>query len=163
MKIKYLKVGEFKDKIDNLNLGYAMCIRQLQSELSLNHVPFYIRIHCYGLQLLFPWCAGDVACTEFTYGSYAGCVESYRFPWDDEIQDVTVDNPYGMAKRIIDLYNSMSVEEREAFANSTSDLEIDNVLTEHMVKYFRSETGLFTVYTLDGERREYYPDNNYDV
>jgi hypothetical protein len=68
-----------------------------------------------------------------------------------------------MAKQIINLYNSMSVEDREAFANSTVDREIDNILTEHMVKYFGSRTGLFAVYTLTGERREYYHDNKYDV
>lgn len=163
MKVKYLTTREFKDAIEKLNLGYAMCIRQLQFELSVNHIPFYIRMHGYGLQLLFPWCAGDVACTEFTYNSTWGYVESYRFPWDDEIHDVTVENPYEMAKRIIDLYNTMSVEEREAFANSTVDREIDNILTEHMVKYFGSKTGLFSVYTLTGERREYYTDNNYDI
>lgn len=163
MKIKYLTDREFMDAIDKLNLGYAMCIRQLENELLINHVPFYIRMHGYGLQLLFPWCSGDVACTEFTYYSTQGYVESYRFPWDDEIHDVAVERPYDMAKRIIDLYNNTSIEEREAFVNSTVDREIDNILTEHMVKYFGSETGLFSVYTLTGERREYCPCKKYDI
>lgn len=163
MKIKYLTDREFKDVIEQLNLGYAMCIRQLQSELSLNHVPFYIRAHSYGLQLLFPWCAGDVACTEFTYESNRGYVESYRFPWDDEINDVTVENPYEMAKRIIELYKNTPVKEIEAFDKDTANREIDNIFTERQVKYFKSKTGLFTVYTLTGERREYYSDNEYIV
>ena len=163
MKIKYLTNEEFWNAIEKLNLGYAMCIRQLQSELSLNGVPFYIRMHGYGLQLLFPWCAGDVACTEFTYSSHLGCVESYRFPWDDEIRDVTVENPYEMAKRIIDLYNSMSVEDREEFANLTVDREVDNVLTDHMVRYFKSRIGLFSVHATTWERRMYCPDKKYDI
>lgn len=161
MKIKYLTNEEFQYAIEKLNLGYAMCIRQLQSELSLNHVPFYIRIHGYGLQLLFPWCAGDVACTEFTYSSQLGCVESYRFPWDDEIRDVTVDNPYEMAKRIIELYNNTPVEEREAFMKSTVDREVDDILTDHMINYFRSCIGLFKC-TITGSRYPYDPDENYD-
>lgn len=163
MKIKYLTDREFQDAIDKINLGYAMCIHQLENKLSVNHVPFYIRINSYGLQLLFPWCSGDVACTEFTYESTNGYVESYRFPWDDEINDVTVENPYEMAKRIIELYNNTPVEEREAFVKAMADREIDNVLTEHMVKYFGSKTGLFAVYTLTGERREYYHDHKYDI
>lgn len=40
-----------------------------------------------GFGITFPWCRGDVACNDWTYGHARGLVETYRFPWDED--DVT--------------------------------------------------------------------------
>lgn len=70
-------------------------------------IPYEI-IPCWeGWQIKFPWCVGDVACHNYTYGRENGCVESYKFPWDKG--DVSVLTPEDAANRIVDYYKDLGL------------------------------------------------------
>lgn len=85
---------------------YEQIINELALELAAVGVPYEIN-ECYeGWQLRFPWCMGDVAIHDGTYGHSMGKVESYQFPWDNG--DVTVLSVDAAAALIISYYEFMS-------------------------------------------------------
>lgn len=85
---------------------YEQIINELALELASVNVPYEIN-ECYeGWQLRFPWCYGDVAIHDGTYGHTEGKVESYQFPWDNG--DVTVLSVDAAAALIISYYEFMN-------------------------------------------------------
>lgn len=74
------------------------------AQICLDHeVPYTTNKLWEGWQIRFPWCVGDVACHDATYGHDDGLVESYAFPWDDE--DVSVLTPEEAGALIVKYYN----------------------------------------------------------
>lgn len=63
----------------------AECAKlELQTVLDLIKIPYKTPIpHCGGWVIKFPWCDGDFACHECSYGGPDGLWESYKFPWDE--------------------------------------------------------------------------------
>jgi hypothetical protein len=58
-----------------------------------------------GYQLRFPWCEGDVALHDGTYGHQQLHVESYCFPWDED--DVSELTPVEAAAKIMTYYKTV--------------------------------------------------------
>ena len=83
--------------------NYYERISFIKSILDSLHIPCSMNELWEGYQLRFPWCEGDVAAHDGTYGAKTGKVESYCFPWDND--DVTVLTPEEAAIKIIALYN----------------------------------------------------------
>jgi hypothetical protein len=59
-----------------------------------------------GFQLRFPWCEGDIAMHDGTYGARLGDVESYCFPWDEG--DVTRLDPVDAVMKINEYYRTVT-------------------------------------------------------
>lgn len=87
-----------------INPEYAKPILELANLCTKNDIPFTLNIIWDGLQIRFPWHSGDMACHTGTYGHTDGCVESYRFPWDED--DVSVLEPEEAVELLFDLYNA---------------------------------------------------------
>lgn len=86
--------------------NYETIINELALELAAVGVPYEIN-ECYeGWQIRFPWCNGDVAIHDGTYGHSMSKVESYQFPWDNG--DVTVLSVDAAAALIISYYEFMN-------------------------------------------------------
>jgi len=81
---------------------YEKAINEVIAILINHNVPFTVNQIYEGLQLRFPWCDGDVACHEGTYGAENGKVETYEFPWDEG--DVSMLTPADCAMRIARLW-----------------------------------------------------------
>lgn len=90
--LKAIKTDEYMSRINT--------IAQICAELE---VPYTTNKLWEGWQIRFPWCVGDVACHNGTYGHNDGMVESYQFPWDDE--DVSVLTPEEAGALIVKYYN----------------------------------------------------------
>lgn len=86
----------------NINSAYIENILTLANLCTAKKVPFTLNLCHDGLQIRFPWCVGDVVCHSASFGSYDGCVETFRFPWDED--DVTILLPEEAAIRIADYY-----------------------------------------------------------
>ena len=84
------------------NLKYFIPILKVAKALYHTNIPFDFRNAMDGAQLRFDWCAGDIVCHNFSYGSNAGRVESYMFPWDNG--DVSMLTPEEATEKIIELY-----------------------------------------------------------
>jgi hypothetical protein len=85
----------------NTNL-YFFTINFIKIILDSLQIPCEMREIYKGYQLRFPWCEGDIAMHDGTYGAKAGDVESYQFPWDDG--DVTQLSPEEATRKIIAYY-----------------------------------------------------------
>lgn len=75
-------------------MTYAEIIIRIAAALDAADTPIpYTICPCWeGWQLRFPWCEGDVAVHDGTYGARANKVETYRFPWDrDDVSCLTID------------------------------------------------------------------------
>lgn len=92
-------------------MTYEERIDAIASYCDLYNVPYTTNPIWNGKQIRFPWCTGDVACHEFTYGTDIDKVESYCFPWDNE--DVTVLSVEEAAGLIIGYYYGLEEEEEE--------------------------------------------------
>lgn len=92
-------------------MTYEERIDAIASYCDLYNVPYTTNSIWNGKQIRFPWCAGDVACHEFTYGTDMDKVESYCFPWDNE--DVTVLSIEEAAGLIVGYYYGLEEEEEE--------------------------------------------------
>jgi len=90
----------YKDRID-----------YIANECAKHNVPHSTNEIWEGWQIRFPWCDGDVAAHDGTYGAKQGMVESYEFPWDDG--DVTVLTPEEAALRICTLYDEYRQKEED--------------------------------------------------
>ena len=90
-------------------MTYKQRIDFISSILSLLGIPYTVLPIWEGWQLRFPWCIGDVACHDGTYGSASGMVESYEFPWDEG--DVSVLTPQEATIKIIAYYNEKTEKE----------------------------------------------------
>ncbi len=72
--------------------SYFERIGAIASALDSVNIPYTVRPIYEGWQIRFPWCNGDVAAHDGTYGARAGMVESYCFPWDDgDVSVLTVE------------------------------------------------------------------------
>lgn len=85
---------------------YEKAINTVISALVYNQIPFTVHAIYEGLQLRFPWCEGDIACHEGTYGSALGHVESYEFPWDEG--DVTELTPQEAALYLVNYWDEVT-------------------------------------------------------
>lgn len=83
-------------------MNYADRIYIIARECEKQGVPLTVNPLHDGWQIRFPWCDGDVACHKYTYGTNAGKVESYQFPWDED--DVSVLTPEEAIERITDYW-----------------------------------------------------------
>jgi hypothetical protein len=83
---------------------YFFTINFIKTILDSLQIPCEMRKLYEGYQLRFPWCEGDIAMHDGTYGAKAGDVESYCFPWDNE--DVTRLKPEEAARKIIAYYEA---------------------------------------------------------
>ena len=92
-------------------MTYEERIDAIASYCDLYNIPYTTNSLLEGKQIRFPWCAGDVACHEFTYGTDIDKVESYCFPWDNE--DVTVLSVEEAAGLIVGYYFGLEEEEEE--------------------------------------------------
>ena len=86
-----------------IKMKFVEPIIELANLCTANKVPFTLNICHDGMQMRFPWCVGDVVCHSASYGSYDECVETFRFPWDDD--DVTSLIPEEAAIRIADYHH----------------------------------------------------------
>ena len=84
---------------------YFFTINFIYTVLRSLQIPCEMREIYEGYQLLFPWCEGDIAMHDGTYGAKAGDVESYCFPWDDG--DVTQLRPEEAARKIVAYYEEV--------------------------------------------------------
>ena len=82
---------------------YVARINRIAKICAEHEVPYTINKLWEGWQIRFPWCKGDIACHDGTYGHNDGMVESYQFPWDDG--DVSVLTPEEAAALIVEYYN----------------------------------------------------------
>ena len=89
-----------------MNFNYAEPIIRIASALSAADVPYKVRECNEGWQIYFPWCNGDIAIHNGTYGHSMGKVESYCFPWDND--DVTVLSVDAAGALIISYYEFMN-------------------------------------------------------
>jgi hypothetical protein len=64
-------------------LSYEERIMAIAAACDENGIPYTVNDLYEGWQIRFPWCEGDVACHDGTYGAKNNKVESYCFPWDD--------------------------------------------------------------------------------
>jgi hypothetical protein len=64
-------------------MNYAERIVTIAASLDRAGIPYSIHSIYEGWQLRFPWCAGDIAVHDGTYGAKTDKVESYQFPWDE--------------------------------------------------------------------------------
>ena len=87
----------------NTNL-YFFTINFIKIILDSLQIPCEMREIYKGYQLRFPWCSGDIAMHDGTYGAKAGDVESYEFPWDDG--DVSRLTPEEATRKIIAYYEA---------------------------------------------------------
>jgi len=87
----------------NTNL-YFFTINFIKIILDSLQIPCEMREIYEGYQLRFPWCEGDIAMHDGTYGAKAGDVESYQFPWDDG--DVSRLTPVAAMRKIIAYYET---------------------------------------------------------
>jgi hypothetical protein len=85
---------------------YNEIISTMSDRLDQYHIPHTVN-DCFsqGAQIRFPWCDGDIAINDGTYGHELGDVESYKFPWDDG--DVSQLEPEDAVERIVQLYIEM--------------------------------------------------------
>ena len=81
---------------------YYSVIYFIKAILDTLQIPCEMRKIYEGFQLRFPWCPGDIAMHDGTYGAKAGDVESYCFPWDSG--DVTRLTPEEATRKIIAYY-----------------------------------------------------------
>lgn len=91
------------------NQEYYRRITFIAEALDELDIPNNLRLCYNGAQLRFPWCEGDVACHEGTYGSDSGFVESYQFPWDDG--DVTMLSPQEFIEKVYRFYQEKTSQE----------------------------------------------------
>lgn len=82
---------------------YVARINHIAKICADHNVPYAINKLWEGWQIRFPWCEGDVACHDSTYGRNVGMVESYQFPWDHG--DVSVLTPEEAGALIVEYYN----------------------------------------------------------
>ena len=82
---------------------YVARINRIAKICADHEVPYTTNKLWEGWQIRFPWCVGDVACHNGTYGHNDGLVESYAFPWDNE--DVSVMTPEEAGALIVNYYN----------------------------------------------------------
>lgn len=92
-------------------MTYEERIDVIANYCDLYNIPYTTNSLWEGKQIRFPWCAGDVACHEFTYETNDDKVESYCFPWDND--DVTVLSPEEAAGLIVGYYYGLEEEEEE--------------------------------------------------
>lgn len=85
--------------------GYYSVIVYIKHILDRAGVPCAINPIYEGYQLRFPWCKGDVAMHDGTYGAKAGHVETYEFPWDED--DVSELEPIEAAALILAYYKKV--------------------------------------------------------
>ena len=83
---------------------YYSTIYFIKAILDSQQIPCEMREIYEGYQLRFPWCVGDIAMHNGTYGAKSGDVESYEFPWDDG--GVTQLTPEEAAIKIITYYET---------------------------------------------------------
>ena len=100
-------------------MTYEERIDAIASYCDLYNVPYTTNSIWNGKQIRFPWCAGDVACHEFTYGTDMDKVESYCFPWDNE--DVTVLSVEEAAGLIVGYYYGLEEEKEEEEENDEAN------------------------------------------
>ena len=89
--------------------NYYQIITYIKSILDCFSIPCTMNPIYEGYQLRFPWCEGDVAIHDGTYGSKAGHVETYEFPWDEG--DVSELEPIEAAALILAYYEEVKKEE----------------------------------------------------
>lgn len=99
---------------------YNEIISAMSDRLDEYHIPHTVHDCWEGAQIRFPWCNGDVAIHDGTYGHANGCVESYGFPWDDE--DVSMLYPEEALTNIVAYFI-------ESFQNSAKAL-INNYMEQ---------------------------------
>lgn len=77
-----------------------------------------------GYKWLFPeYPDGDIICCPGSYGVDRGCVESYRFPWDDD--DVTALPPSEMIKYLLgEKTNHIQTYTTEEFLDCWNNLPV---------------------------------------
>lgn len=103
-----------KEKENKPMLTYAERILTIAAALDAAEIPVpYTVCPCYeGWQLRFPWCKGDIAVHDGTYGANAGKVESYQFWWDgDDVTTLTVDEAIRRIKNKYILYKMFGLIE----------------------------------------------------
>lgn len=91
-------------------MTYAERIVKIAAALDAAEVPVpYTICQCYeGWQLRFPWCKGDIAVHDGTYGAPAGKVESYQFSWDNgDVTSLTVEEAVRRIKNEYIIYKMM--------------------------------------------------------
>lgn len=82
--------------------GIMKIARTFCDLLIANGIDFNVEPSYDGIKFTFPdYPQGDVCVHSGTYGVKWGCVESYRFPWDND--DVTYEQPQNMVSRLIGL------------------------------------------------------------
>lgn len=84
---------------------YYYIINYIKNILDDAGVPCVVVQLYEGYQLRFPWCEGDVALHNGTYGHRQLHVESYCFPWDEG--DVTELEPEEAAEKIMTYYKTV--------------------------------------------------------
>ena len=85
-------------------MTYENRIALIAAECTLHQVPYTLNECWEGWQIRFPWCKGDIAAHDGTYGARGDMVESYEFPWDNG--DASVLTPKEAAERVIDYWNN---------------------------------------------------------
>lgn len=94
---------------------YNEIISAMSDRLDQYHIPHTVN-DCYeGAQIRFPWCDGDVAIHDGTYGHSNGYVESYQFPWDNE--DVSMLDPEEALTNIVAYYIESFQDSAKALIN----------------------------------------------
>ena len=78
---------------------YNEIISAMSDRLDVYHIPHTVHDCWEGAQIRFPWCNGDVAIHDNTYGHAEGYVESYQFPWDND--DVSMLDPEEAIAKIV--------------------------------------------------------------
>ena len=94
---------------------YNEIISAMSDRLDEYHIPHTVHDCWEGAQIRFPWCDGDVAIHDGTYGHENGCVESYEFPWDEG--DVSMLYPEEACKNIVAYYIESLQDRAKAFIN----------------------------------------------
>lgn len=92
-------------------MNYFNLINRVMHGLAYFNVPFTLNPLFEGWQVRFPWCSGDVAIHDHTYGSANGKVETYQFPWDDG--DVSVLSPLQAVMRIHWYYDELTAQKAQ--------------------------------------------------
>lgn len=92
---------------------YNEIISAMSDRLNQYHIPHTVHDCWGGAQIRFPWCKGDVAIHDGTYGHAEDYVESYEFPWDNE--DVSMLDPEEALTNIVAYFI-------ESFQNSAKAL-----------------------------------------
>jgi hypothetical protein len=87
--------------------SYYSIMSAIKDCLDFCGVPCEMRPLYEGFQLQFPWCKGDIAMHDGTYGARQGNVESYCFPWDKG--DVTILNPIAAVSKISEYYRTITM------------------------------------------------------